>query len=159
MDLDTRFPGIKQHVVFHEMGTARTMNEYLNTPGGATYGFAQTTPFMKGKPPSSKTSVPGLYVASAFGSHGGGFVGAMLSGSNAARQASRWAQHHGRLFNGKHHAPRGNGQLSPRFNRWPKAPYTLCSYSLFMQAVSAHFKTRYCGHPLSRGTLAHHNNH
>ena len=95
MDLDTRFPGIKQHVVFHEMGTARTMNEYLNTPGGATYGFAQTTPFMKGKPPSSKTSVPGLYVASAFGSHGGGFVGAMLSGSNAARQASRWAQHHG----------------------------------------------------------------
>lgn len=90
-DLDKQFPGIKQHVVFHEMGTARTMNEYLNTPAGATYGFAQNAPFIKSTPPSSKTTVPGIFMASSFGSHGGGFVGAILSGANAAKQAKRWA--------------------------------------------------------------------
>lgn len=90
-DLDKQFPGIGQHIVFQEMGTARTMNEYLNTPAGATYGFAQNAPFIQSKPPSTKTTVPGLFLASTFGSHGGGFVGAMLSGANAAKQATRWA--------------------------------------------------------------------
>ncbi|AUM14275.1 phytoene desaturase family protein [Ketobacter alkanivorans] len=93
-DLDKQFPGIGQHIVFHEMGTARTMNEYLNTPMGATYGFSQNAPFIKSKPPTTRTAVPGLFLASAFGSHGGGFVGAILSGANAAKQAGRWAEQH-----------------------------------------------------------------
>jgi len=93
-DLDRQFPGLGQHIVFHEMGTARTMNEYLNTPMGATYGFSQNAPFIQSKPPTTRTSVPGLFLASAFGSHGGGFVGAMLSGANAAKQAKKWEARH-----------------------------------------------------------------
>lgn len=91
-DLDRQFPGISAAVVFNEMGTARTMQEYLNTPAGATYGFAQNAPFIQGKPPTTRTAIPGLFLASAFGSHGGGFVGAILSGANAAKQANKWAQ-------------------------------------------------------------------
>ena len=93
-DLDRQFPGLGRHVVFHEMGTARTMNEYLNTPMGATYGFAQNAPFIQSKPPTTRTAIAGLFLASAFGSHGGGFVGAMLSGANAAKQAKKWAGQH-----------------------------------------------------------------
>ncbi len=91
-DLDKQFPGIAGSVVYAEMGTARTMQEYLNTPAGATYGFAQTAPFIKAKPATTRTTIPGLFLASAFGSHGGGFVGAMLSGANAAKQANKWSQ-------------------------------------------------------------------
>lgn len=90
-DLDRQYPGIGASVVLSEMGTARTIQEYLNTPGGATYGFAQNAPFIQGKPPTTRTVIPGLFLASAFGSHGGGFVGAILSGSNAAKQAGKWA--------------------------------------------------------------------
>lgn len=91
-DLNKQFPGMGASVVFSEMGTARTMQEYLNTPAGATYGFAQNAPFIKGKPPTTRSAIPGLFLASAFGSHGGGFVGAILSGANAAKQARRWTQ-------------------------------------------------------------------
>ena len=91
----TRFEGVSYPGFgIHEMGTARTMNEYLNTPMGATYGFSQNAPFIQSKPPTTRTSVPGLFLASAFGSHGGGFVGAMLSGANAAKQAKKWEARH-----------------------------------------------------------------
>ena len=39
-DLDKAFPGIASAVVQREMATAETMQHYLNTPGGAVYGFA-----------------------------------------------------------------------------------------------------------------------
>ncbi len=80
-DLDKSFPGIAGTVVQREMATAETMQHYLNTPGGAVYGFA---PEALGFTP--KTAIEGLWLASAFcGS--GGFTGAMLSGAAAARAA------------------------------------------------------------------------
>ena len=39
-DLDREFPGIAGAVVHREMATADTLAHYLNTPGGAVYGFA-----------------------------------------------------------------------------------------------------------------------
>jgi phytoene dehydrogenase-like protein len=93
-DLDGQFPGIAGAVVQREMSTAETLHHYLNTPGGAIYGFApQTRGFM----PRPETAIGGLYLASAF-TGGGGFTGAILGGGWAARAAMKAdAQHGGRL--------------------------------------------------------------
>ncbi|MCP4629478.1 MAG: NAD(P)/FAD-dependent oxidoreductase [bacterium] len=84
--LNDQFPGIKEAIVFQEMGTARTMRDYLNTPGGCTYGFEARAPFFRQDRSSPRTTVKGLYLASAF-TMGGGFAGALLSGDNAAKMA------------------------------------------------------------------------
>ncbi len=82
-DLDGQFPGIACAVVQREMSTAETYHQYLNTPNGAIYGFApQTRGFM----PLAKTTIDGLYLASAF-TGAGGFTGAILGGGWAARSA------------------------------------------------------------------------
>jgi all-trans-retinol 13,14-reductase len=72
-----------------EMATAATMRHYLNTPGGATYGFAPEPP--KGLPTLGSesgvtTTVPGLWLASSYGG-AGGFTGTMLTGLLAAQAA------------------------------------------------------------------------
>ena len=88
-DLDRVFPGIAGAVVQREMATAETMQHYLNTPGGAVYGFAPEAIF--GSRP--KTAIEGLWLASAFcGS--GGFTGAILSGAAAARAAIKETSSH-----------------------------------------------------------------
>jgi phytoene dehydrogenase-like protein len=80
-DLDKAFPGIAGAVVQREMATAETMQHYLNTPGGAVYGFAPEAISFR-----PETAIEGLWLASAFcGS--GGFTGAILSGAAAARAA------------------------------------------------------------------------
>src|SRR5215468_1048092 len=79
-DLDSQFPGIAAAVVQREMSTAETFHTYLNTPGGAVYGFA---PHTRGFMPLAKTAIAGLYLASAF-TAGGGFTGAILGGAWAA---------------------------------------------------------------------------
>ena len=85
--LEARFPGIGTAIVHREMATARTMKTYLNTPQGAVYGYAQE-PAQAGRlRPPAKSPLAGLWVASAFGSPGGGFTGAMLAGASAARSA------------------------------------------------------------------------
>jgi len=82
-ELDRHFPGLEGAVTQREMSTAETMQQYLNTPGGATYGF---TPQTRGFRPLARTAIDGLYLASAF-TGGGGFTGAMLGGGWAARAA------------------------------------------------------------------------
>ncbi|MFN8033426.1 MAG: NAD(P)/FAD-dependent oxidoreductase [Mycobacterium sp.] len=98
--LDRFFPGFESAVVQREMATAATMARYLNTPGGAVYGFAQTPPHgvpTAGTPRGVHTTVPGLYLASTYGGFGG-FSGAMFSGLLAAREAVRsQAPEHARL--------------------------------------------------------------
>jgi all-trans-retinol 13,14-reductase len=91
-DLDHQFPGIAAAVLQREMSTAETFRHYLNTPGGAIYGFApQTRGFM----PLTKTPIGGLYLASAF-TGGGGFTGAILGGGWAARAAMAGAKREAR---------------------------------------------------------------
>jgi all-trans-retinol 13,14-reductase len=84
-DLDGQFPGIAGAIVHHEMSTAETLQQYLNTPEGAIYGFA---PQSRGLRPLTKTSISGLYLASAF-TGGGGFTGAILGGSWVAAVAMK----------------------------------------------------------------------
>jgi phytoene dehydrogenase-like protein len=84
-DLDRQYPGIAGAIMQREMSTSETFAHYLNTPGGAIYGFApQTRGFM----PMPVTAIDGLYLASAF-TGGGGFTGAILGGGWAARAAMR----------------------------------------------------------------------
>ena len=84
-DIDRQYPGIAGAVVQREMSTAETFHQFLNTPGGALYGFApESRSFM----PLAETAIGGLYLASAFTS-GGGYTGAILGGGWAARAAAK----------------------------------------------------------------------
>lgn len=85
-DLDREFPGIASAVVHREMSTAETFEHYLNTPGGAVYGFAPEGGVADVFSFSPRTRVQNLWLASAY-TFGGGFTGAMLGGAAAVRQA------------------------------------------------------------------------
>jgi len=87
-DLDGHFPGIGDAVVQREMATAETYQRFLNTPGGALYGFSPEARPGGGFMAVPETSVPGLYLASAF-TLGGGYTGAILGGAWAARSAMK----------------------------------------------------------------------
>jgi phytoene dehydrogenase-like protein len=89
-DIDRHFPGIASAVIYREMATAETMRDYLNTPGGAVYGFSPDITAINPFAPGPRTAIPGLWLASAFTS-GGGFTGSMLGGAQAASQATREA--------------------------------------------------------------------
>jgi all-trans-retinol 13,14-reductase len=86
--LDAEWPGIAEAVVERDMATARTMHDFLGTPGGAIGGFAPTAPggMPRGLPLTPGTSIEGLWLASAY-SGMGGFDGAMAGGAAAARAA------------------------------------------------------------------------
>jgi phytoene dehydrogenase-like protein len=89
-DLDREFPGIAGAVVHREMATADTLAHYLNTPGGAVYGFAPEGSLADVFRFIPRTRIDGLWLASAY-TFGGGFTGAMLGGAEAARQALKAA--------------------------------------------------------------------
>jgi len=87
--LDAEYPGLASAVMQKEMLTALSMHRYLNTPGGALYGFAPLPPkklSLKHPPRTPKTTIEGLWLASAY-ANSGGFTGAILGGAMAARMA------------------------------------------------------------------------
>ena len=90
-EIDRYFPGFADAVVQREMATAATMQRYLNTPGGALYGFAPEPPTglrSVGSQRAVATTVPGLWLASSYGGTGG-FTGAMMTGMLAAQAAMK----------------------------------------------------------------------
>ena len=89
-DVDRHFPGISAAVSYREMATADTMRRFLNTPGGAVYGFAPEGTLGEAIKQGPRTEIEGLWLASSFTS-GGGFTGAMLGGAQAASHAMRKA--------------------------------------------------------------------
>jgi len=84
--LDREFPGLGSAVVHTEMTTSRSIERYLGTPGGAIYGFAPAPPRRHFFRP--RTKIRGLYLASAWTGLGG-YTGAILGGTTAARAALR----------------------------------------------------------------------
>ena len=89
--LDEEWPGFGATVVQRDIATARTMRDFLNTPGGAVYGFAPNVPersLLSELPRTPKTSIRGLWLASSYAGMGG-FSGAMGSGGWAAKSALR----------------------------------------------------------------------
>jgi len=87
-DLDRRFPGMAGAIVHREMATAQTMQHFLNTPGGAVYGFAPEGSLADTLKRGPRTSIKGLWLASAY-TGGGGFTGTMFGGAQAAWEALR----------------------------------------------------------------------
>lgn len=85
-DVDRHFPGLAGAVVHREMATALTMHRYLNTPGGAVYGFAPDVSLGQVMKTGPRTSIKGLWLASAY-TAAGGYTGAMFGGAQAATQA------------------------------------------------------------------------
>jgi len=92
-DIDRHFPGIAGAVLHREMATAATMQRFLNTPGGAVYGFAPEGTLGEAIRQGPRTEIEGLWLGSSFTS-GGGFTGAMLGGAQAATSALREARLH-----------------------------------------------------------------
>jgi phytoene dehydrogenase-like protein len=87
--VDRQFPGFAATILTGVFSTASTMRKYLNSPGGAVYGFAPlppSTPFWRGLENSPQTPITGLYLASSYAGSGG-FTGAILAGSAAAERA------------------------------------------------------------------------
>ena len=85
-ELDRHFPGLGGAVVHAEMTTSRSAARYLGTPEGCVYGFAPHLPRRHFFRP--RTPVDGLYLAGVWTGIGG-YTGAILGGSQAAREALR----------------------------------------------------------------------
>jgi phytoene dehydrogenase-like protein len=86
--IDGEFPGFGSHVAASQFNTALSIQQFLNAPQGAIYGFAPLPPkwpIWRGVERSPKTPVPGLYLASAYASSGG-FTGAIMGGAAAAER-------------------------------------------------------------------------
>ncbi|SIP93784.1 NAD(P)/FAD-dependent oxidoreductase [Aquipseudomonas alcaligenes] len=77
------YPKVRQHIEEVEVATPLTMMRYLNTPGGAIYGFQQSTQdsaLLRER----LDSVPGLYLAGSWTSMGG-FQPTYMAGESTAR--------------------------------------------------------------------------
>ncbi|ABD90250.1 phytoene desaturase family protein [Rhodopseudomonas palustris] len=67
--LDAQYPGLAAAVTHSSFNTALSVQQYLNAPQGAVYGFAPLPG--SGADRSPRTVVPGLYLASAYAGFGG----------------------------------------------------------------------------------------
>jgi len=89
--IDRQYPGFSAAVAERMFLNARSMANFMNSPGGAIYGFAPL-PYERGvwggMEFSAKTPLPSVYLASSF-TGGFGFSGAMRSGAVAAKAAMR----------------------------------------------------------------------
>ena len=83
--LSSFYPDLADNVVASSFNTALSVRRYLNAPGGAVYGFAPTPPRSIWRTPvrSPRTSIPGLYLASAYAGFGG-YSGVVQSGGACA---------------------------------------------------------------------------
>jgi phytoene dehydrogenase-like protein len=83
--LSSIYPGLSDGVVASSFNTALSVRQYLNVPGGAVYGFAPTPPGSIGKRAarSPRTTVAGLYLASAYAGYGG-YTGVVQAGGACA---------------------------------------------------------------------------
>lgn len=87
-DVERRYPGFAGAVTQAEIATSRTMQSILGTPQGEVYGFRPTPERIFGRPPMAATSVPGLFLSSAY-TVSGGYSGSMQGGLLAADSALR----------------------------------------------------------------------
>jgi phytoene dehydrogenase-like protein len=78
--LEKLIPGIKEHIEYYELGTAKTVERYTLNPGGSVYGFSQTVSQAGDNRFGQSMPVKNLHIASAWGFPGGGFTGAIISG-------------------------------------------------------------------------------
>ncbi len=99
--LDNHYPGITNHIVYYEVGTAKTIERYTKNPNGTPYGYAQSPSQSGLSRIPAKSDIKNLYFASAWSFPGGGFTGTITGGYSAALSANRsveWKKHNGQLL-------------------------------------------------------------
>lgn len=87
--LDRQWPGVKDQVVYADLGTPITMKRYTLNTNGTAYGFAQIPKQAGRHRIRIKSPVRDLYFASAWTQPGHGFSGAILSGYWCAEELLR----------------------------------------------------------------------
>ena len=82
-------------IIMSECSTPLTNYRFTLNPGGALYGYNQSVDnsFMTRLP--NKTKVPGVYLASAWGSPGGGYGGVLLGGKAAFKEVTNYLSKQG----------------------------------------------------------------
>jgi len=82
-------PGLSKMIAMRDSATPLTNLRFTMNTSGAIYGYNQTVEnsFMSRLP--NRTSVPGLYLASAWGNPGGGYGGVLSGGKGAFREVAR----------------------------------------------------------------------
>ena len=91
--LEAHYPGILQHIIFYEIGTAKTIQRYTLNPKGTPYGYAQSPSQSGPARMAAKSPVKNMYFASAWCFPGGGFTGSISGGYWAAmsmNDAIKW---------------------------------------------------------------------
>ena len=83
-DLEKDYPGISALVEYAELGTAKTVQRYLQTPVGTAYGFAPTASQFFRVPESTSDKLNNLFFVGAW-VIGGGFTPAIMSGAMIAK--------------------------------------------------------------------------
>lgn len=88
-------PGLSSMIIMSESSTPLTNYRFTLNPGGALYGYNQSVDnsFMTRLP--NKTKVPGVYLASAWGSPGGGYGGVLLGGKAAFKEVTNYLSKQG----------------------------------------------------------------
>ena len=78
-------PGLTGMIAVREAATPLTCQRYTGNPQGAIYGFEQSMDNAFMNRLGNRTPVKGLYLASAWGNPGGGYVGVMRGGQRAGQ--------------------------------------------------------------------------
>ncbi|NNE65302.1 MAG: NAD(P)-binding protein [Pyrinomonadaceae bacterium] len=78
--MEERFPGIRDHIEYVEVGTPKTIKDYTLNPKGTVYGFAQSSAYSGTKRLRDNFLIPNLFFTSAWAFPGGGFTGAIVGG-------------------------------------------------------------------------------
>ncbi len=92
--VERAYPNIREHIEKAEVATPLTMMRYLNTPGGAIYGFKQSlqdTHLMRDPLHAALDAIGGLYSASSWTAMGG-FQPTYMSGYGVAREILKAGQ-------------------------------------------------------------------
>ncbi|MBT4521832.1 MAG: NAD(P)/FAD-dependent oxidoreductase [Halieaceae bacterium] len=83
--METYIPDLRERIEVCETGTPHTMHRYSGNPNGAVYGYSSNVDSHSIHRPQPKTTVPGLYLASAWTFPAPGFGGTMAAGFNTSK--------------------------------------------------------------------------
>jgi prolycopene isomerase len=84
-ELESVFPGVRDHITFVEGATPPTLERYTLNHRGAIYGWENTPDQQATKRLSHQTPLPGLYLSSHWSTQGSGSFSVILSGVDTAQ--------------------------------------------------------------------------
>lgn len=88
--LERAFPGVKENLVWKELGTPLTHQRYLNSLTRSGYGYAATVPDFLWSRPSFESGIEGLHFCGAHVKPAHGIVTALVNGVGLAERILSW---------------------------------------------------------------------